>query len=279
MSSKLVVVGDSYCMNYIKMRNKTHLENNEPYVLYIDDKEAKLEWQCRKEFELWPEIVAKYYDLDLINLSESGAGNYSIFSMALDSIVTMKPKKLIVVWSGWDRFDFEADEVQMKRRLISNSKIIKSKFTLRPKNNTRTSWVRYHGKYINNNDKYNTNCLDEIKEVGAFNMSASVNMFMRLVYSLQETCKSLNIDLKMFQSVRPFSTILDNKTAAKKIISDPYIDKIDDNIFKGFPTIDYIGGKCFSDILHTRDFRFRISEHDGHPNEEGHKKIAEYVAS
>ncbi len=65
-----------------------------------------------------------------------------------------------------------------------------------------------------------------------------------------------------------FSTVLDNKTAAKKIISDHYIDKIDDNIFKGFPTIDYIGGKCFSDILHTRDFRFRISEHDGHPNEE-----------
>jgi hypothetical protein len=38
MSSKLVVVGDSYCMNYIKMRNQTHLENNEPYILYIDDK-------------------------------------------------------------------------------------------------------------------------------------------------------------------------------------------------------------------------------------------------
>lgn len=279
MSSKLVVVGDSYCMNYTKMRNKTHLENNEPYILYIDDKQAELEWQYRKEFELWPEIVAKYYDLDLINLSESGAGNYSIFSMALDSIVTMKPKKLIVVWSGWDRFDFEADEVQMKRRLISNSKIIKSKFTLRPKNNTRTAWIRYHKAYTQSNEKYNTNCLDEIKKVGAFSMSASVNMFMRLVYSLQETCKSLNIDLKMFQSVRPFSTVLDNKTAAKKIISDPFIDKIDENIFKGFPTLDYIGGKSFSDILYTKDFRFRISEHDGHPNEEGHKKIASYVAS
>ncbi len=59
----------------------------------------------------------------------------------------------------------EGIEVQMKRRLISNSKIIKSKFTLRPKNNTRTSWVRYHVTYISNNDKYNTNCLDEIKEV------------------------------------------------------------------------------------------------------------------
>jgi hypothetical protein len=48
-------------------------------------------------------------------------------------------------------------------------------------------------------------------------MSASINMFMRLVYSLQETCKSLNIDLKMFQSVRPFSTVLDNEKHAKKL--------------------------------------------------------------
>lgn len=279
MSSKLVVVGDSYCMNYIKMRNKLHLENKEPYILYIDDKMVKVEWQYKKEFKLWPEIVAQNYDLDLINLSESGAGNYSIFSMALDSIVTLKPKKLIVVWSGWDRFDFEADEVQMKRRIINNSEVIKTNFTLRPKNNTRTAWIRYHGIYTTNNTKYNTNCLDEIKEVGAFNMSACINMLMRLAYSLQETCKSLKIDLKMFQSVRPFSTILDNEIASKKIISDPYIDKIDENIFKGFPTLDYIGGKCFSDILHTRDFRFRISEHDGHPNEEGHKKIARYVAS
>lgn len=279
MSSKLVVVGDSYCMNYIKMRNQTHLENKEPYLLHYDDKTIEHEWQYKKEFKLWPEIVAQYYNLDLINLSESGAGNYSIFSMALDSIVTKKPKKLIVVWSGWDRFDFEADEVQMKIRLISNSKIIKHNHSLRPKNNTRTAWIRYHGIYTQSNEKYNTNCLDEIKEVGAFSMSASINMFMRLVYSLQETCKSLNIDLQMFQSVRPFSTVLDNEMASKKIISDPYIDKIDENIFKGFPTLDYIGGKCFSDILHTKDFRFRISEHDGHPNEEGHKKIASYVAS
>ena len=279
MSSKLIVVGDSYCMNYIKMRNQTHLENKEPYLLYVDDNAIEMEWQYKKEFKLWPEIVAQYYDLDLINLSESGAGNYSIFSMALDSIVTMKPKKLIVVWSGWDRFDFEADEVQMKIRLISNSKIIKNNYSLKPKNNTRTAWIRYHGIQTANNKKYNTNCLDEIKEVGAFNISASINMFMRLTYSLQEICKSLNIDLTMFQSVRPFALASDNEIAAKKIISDPYIDKIDDNVFKGFPTLSYIGGKCFSDILHTRDFRFRISEHDGHPNEKGNEEIAKYVVS
>ena len=285
MSSKLVVVGDSYCMNYIKMRNKAHLESNEPYILYHPALNAPTEfkWNYTNEYPIWPEIVAKKYNMNLINLSESGAGNYSIFSMALDAIVKEKPDKLIVAWSGWDRFEFEAEEVKMKKRIISKTSPIEKDeiFYLTPKNNTRTAWIRYHPQPWGNlnNTKYGTNSLQDIESVGGFKIIAGINMFMRLAYSLQELCKSLNIDLKMFQSVRPFTTVEKNEEAAKLIIKDLFLDKIDDKIFKGFPTLNYIGGSCFSDIIYTNDRIHNISKYDGHPNEEGHKKIASYVAS
>ena len=280
---KLLVVGDSYCMNYIKMRNRLHLENKEPYILYHPtlNVPTEFEWKYTKEYPIWPEIVAKKYNMNLINLSESGAGNYSIFSMALDAIVKEKPDKLIVAWSGWDRFDFEAEEVKMKTRIVSN-KIEKSEtFYLKPKNNTRTAWIRYHPQpWGNPNDeKNNTSCLRDIENVGGFKMVAGVNMFMRLAYSLQETCKSLNIDLKMYQSVRPFSTVEDKREAVKLVLRDLFLDKIDDKIFKGFPILNYIGGSCFSDIIYTNDRIHNISYYDGHPNKTGHEKIAEYVAT
>jgi hypothetical protein len=50
------------------------------YILMINDLQ-NLSGNIQKNL-LWPEIVAKII-IDLINLSESGAGNYSIFSMAL----------------------------------------------------------------------------------------------------------------------------------------------------------------------------------------------------
>ena len=32
--SKLLVVGDSYCMNYVEMKNRVHIKHKEPYLLF-----------------------------------------------------------------------------------------------------------------------------------------------------------------------------------------------------------------------------------------------------
>lgn len=284
LSSKLLVVGDSYCMNYIKMRNTVHIENKEPYILWDPHRKItrEFDWYYMKEFDIWPDIVANYYEMDLINLSESGAGNYSIYSTALDAIVSNKIDKAIIVWSGFNRWEFEAEYLNLSRRVYKNGELITSGDKIYPKGQARSTWMRYHNNEywgVEQNVKYRTNVLDDLSKNGAFGLKASVNTFLRLTYSMQQVCKSLNIELKMFQSVRPLKTTTLNKEAAKIMLKDPYLDKIDNESFKGFPTIDYIGGECFSDVIYTDDAKYKISKYDGHPNEEGQKKIASYVVS
>ena len=287
--SKLLVVGDSYCMNYVEMKNRVHKNNKEPYLLF--DKEQKkireYKWTHLDEFKIWPEIVAEKINYDLINLSESGAGNLSIYSMALDYIVSNKVDKAIIVWSGLGRWEFEALTLQLKKRLYKNGELIGHFNTAKilPKNHTRSTWLRYHNHTLNkqldkhNNLEFQTSELDNLSKAGVFSLETGVYNWLRLVFSMQEICKSLKIDLKMFQSVRPLKSVKENVEASKIIIKDPYLTKIDDKIFKGFPAIDYIGGTCFSNVIreYEKNCENTISELDKHPNKNGHKLIAEYV--
>lgn len=287
--SKLLVVGDSYCMNYVGMKNRIHENNKEPYLLFDreQNKIREFEWKHLDEFKIWPEIVAEKTNCDLINLSESGAGNLSIYSMALDYIVSNKVDKAIIVWSGLGRWEFEALTINLKKRLYKNGELIShyKKGKIKPKNGTRSAWLRYHNHKMHkeldkhNNLEFQTNELDNLANVGVFSLETGVYSWFRLIYSMQEICKSLKIDLKMFQSVRPLKSVKENVEASKIIIKDPYLSKVDDKIFKGFPAIDYIGGTCFSDILreYNKSNKNIISEFDSHPNEEGNKLIAEYV--
>ena len=287
--SKLLVVGDSYCMNYVGMKNRIHENNKEPYLLFDreQNKIREFEWKHLDEFKIWPEIVAEKTNCDLINLSESGAGNLSIYSMALDYIVSNKVDKAIIVWSGLGRWEFEALTINLKKRLYKNGELIShyKKGKIKPKNGTRSAWLRYHNHKMHkeldkhNNLEFQTNELDNLANVGVFSLETGVYSWFRLIYSMQEICKSLKIDLKMFQSVRPLKSVKENVEASKIIIKDPYLSKVDDKIFKGFPAIDYIGGTCFSDILreYNKSTKNIISEFDSHPNEEGNKLIAEYV--
>ena len=56
----------------------------------------------------WPEHLAKYLDMDLINLGQSGSGNQQIFNKAVD--VTNYADNIggvVCMWSEPDRIDFE----------------------------------------------------------------------------------------------------------------------------------------------------------------------------
>lgn len=287
--SKLLVVGDSYCMNYVELKNRVHIKYNEPYLLFDreQNKIREFEWKHLDEFKIWPEIVAEKTNCDLINLSESGAGNLSIYSMALDYIVSNKVDKAIIVWSGLGRWEFEALTINLKKRLYKNGDPISDskKGKVKPKNGTRSAWLRYHNHKMHkeldkhNNLEFQTNELDNLANVGVFSLETGVYNWFRLIYSMQQICKSLKIDLKMFQSVRPLKSVEENVEASKIIIKDPYLSKVDDKIFKGFPAIDYIGGTCFSDILreYKKSTKNIISEFDSHPNKNGQELIAEYV--
>ena len=69
-----------------------------------------------------------------------------------------------------------------------------------------------------------------------------------------------------------------NKDAAKFLINSPYMDKIDESRFIGWPIFENIGGWCINDVLNNSD-DVRISEEDYHPNNKGHRIIIENLLS
>ncbi len=204
---------------------------------------------------MWPEILAKKLDMEVINLAKSGAGNEYIYSSLLDKIITTDNIGLVMAaWSQSQRRDWK----------------VKSK------------WF--------NNSEY---CNMDIKRPNSNDMYAHVDKTLRYYYSLQELCKSKKIPLKQFQMIHMFRGYSwDIPTQRHKelpelkkellnhIHNSPYFDKIDDN-FIGWPGDKGLGGLCIKkDILggYGEDsLPWAVSEKDNHPNAKGQEKIAEFI--
>lgn len=247
--SKLIVIGDSFCDNYAERMNQNIdvVSSNEPKVL--------TKWKPIKRFPIWPEIVADRLKMTLVNHSFSGIGNWAIYSIALDAIMSNKGySKFIVVWSGSNRINFEDPE------------------------ETITWMKRYDGHY---RDGVFT------KEITT-SPRGNIKSYLRYVYSLQEICKVKNVDITMFQSVHPFNRKdFHNKDYYSKdtyvkmgidMLDSPYYNKIDKSIFPDFPGDEAFGGTSLSmtDLMKMKD-NLTISKLDHHPNEFGSKVIADHV--
>ena len=247
--NKLIVVGDSFCANYVNQMNQ----------LFIEGKNKT--WDVIESFPIWPEIVANKLNLNLINKSYSSIGNMAIYALVLDAIVTEKKFKLIVVWSSSNRINFEDPDL----------------------NTTLGTWSkRYDGHF--RDGKYNI----ELKNMTP--PRGNIRSYLRYVYSIQEICKSKNIDVKMFQSVHPINRKDYNnndyyskdeyKNMEKDLLNSPYYNLIDRNIFPDFPgdmTFDYTSSSM-TDILKKNDIKkTQINKKDHHPNQYGSEVIANHI--
>ena len=222
----------------------------------------------------WPTILAKKLDMELINLSESGAGQEYIYSNIIDKLQTIDHSKIglvIAAWSTAPRRDYQIESLYLQ----------KAKWT---------------------NDMYDTKGF----------MNYWIDRSLRYYYSLQTICEYLKIPLKQFQMVdlfkgylwqelisrrtndvaddklipvlnRPEDLTIDEKYWKEKkekgylaqIHDSPYYEKINDN-FIGWPTDPRLNGYSMSDKVldNTTD---RISEIDLHPNKQGQEKLANFI--
>lgn len=243
----IVVVGDSYCMNYVADCNNklsaiknVWLTQNRP----LKDLSPNLsEWKYMEPFPIWPDIISKHLNLPLINLSQQGLGNSAIYSKALDIIVSDNDiKKLIVVWSGTERISYEQPGGW---------------------------WKRYDETYLDG----------KIQKGIDVPIKGLLNDYLRYIYSLQEICKSKNIDVLMCQSV---NIVIYDKWSIElgnHLLDSPYYKKIDRSIFPDFPGHTDLDGKCFIDVMSkdNNNEKSVLNKIDQHPNEFGNKLIAEYV--
>ena len=257
---KLIVVGDSFGSNYIEQMNSNTPDFRWDLKGDYKTNNEQPKWTYINPFTIWPELVAKHLNCSLTNFSSSGLGNWAIYSLALDSIISEKElEKLIVVWSGMNRVNFENPDTKDK---------------LGP-------WYkRYDGHY--RDGEYYTELPTPLSPRG------NIKKYLRYVYSLQEICKSKNIDVHMFQSVHPINR-LDyhgnpyyskdtNVKMGMDLLNSPYYDKIDKSIFPDFPGDITFGGSSLSmtDLMKTKD-NLTINKKDHHPNEDGQQVLAKHV--
>ena len=235
----------------------------------------------------WPQLLAEKLDMQLINLSESGAGQEYIYSNIIDKLQTIDHSKIGLVMAAWStapRRDYQTESLYLKNKKWTydkNDMIQKIKWT---------------------NDMYDSKGC----------MHYWIDRSLRYYYSLQMVCENLKIPLKQFQMVDLFkgylwqelisrrtNDIADDKQVPilnkaadltkeeqdwkekkekgylAQIHDSPYYEKINDN-FIGWPTDPRLNGYSISDKVLDNNTD-RISKIDLHPNKQGQEKLARFI--
>jgi len=214
-------------------------------------------------FPVWPKLLAEKFNMECINLGRCGSGNEYIYSRTLDTLVTEKNLGLVVVmWSEFQRLDFCKDGV----------------------------WKALHfavGPRRRNNEEWGNTLMNTLTEKGYDDTVYKTERSIRLFYSLQQIMKLAEYNnIPFYQLVGSYPCNHRKKyTVAKAIIKSPYLNKINERLFLGWPMFNELGGwniDTWLDIVDSggrkgKNSDVRISDEDKHPNKKGHEKIAEML--
>ena len=228
-------------------------------------------WTKKYGFPVWSELLAKELDLDCINLGKRGLGNDYIFNSIIDKLATEKDRVdlVVVMWSEFARIDFEVKEeddtdTHVKKGLpwisVSNSS-----------NVSHTNLREVLTTFINEKDLNGTLIYRK-----PFEMAELIKKSLRTFYIFQEFMERMNIPYIQIIGTHPFKGIAQHKKAATHLIDSPYLDQINKKTFLGWPIFKGIGGWCIGDVLNRME-NVRMSTEDSHPNQKGHKVIADLL--
>lgn len=251
-----------------------------------------------KNCEKWPEIVAEKLNLELVNLARCGKGNKFISNSIMDYIMCNDPNDIELVligWSQFERYEFTNHENISDLSVSAGFIDVMSYGKGDPEPNRNTfSWLRkvFHFiKFIRNHQI--TTIFDDFREF----------------YITQEFLKSRNIKYKFFfgpppmfyqtihipwdMEVEEYLTIENRKLKNKnyhdvflRLIDNVYYKNIDTDNFYNFPGLKELGGKplvefdwkygksVINSLSRSKENGYKA---DSHPNERGHREMAERV--
>ena len=224
----------------------------------------------------WPQLLAEKLDMQLINLSESGAGQEYIYSNIIDKLQTIEHSKIglvIAAWSTAPRRDYQIESLYLQKM----------------------KWT---------NDMYDSKGC----------MNYWIDRSLRYYYSFQTVCENLKLPYKQLQMIDMFKGYLWQQLIARRtkdfpedyikqipilnethqltgeekqwkikeekkylaqIHNSPYFESINDN-FIGWPTDPRLNGYSLGDKVLDNDTD-RISKIDLHPNKQGQEKLARFI--
>jgi len=220
---------------------------------------SRIEKDYDTSFKKWFE----YLDGDVVSVAKSGINNGEMINRVIDHIMFNDTDVAIVALTDWMRFNiinlrFSAD-IMLKR-----------------------TYDPFWEKYI---DPALIKIADEM--LGRFDLPKHVltieivkyciTLTYRQIITLSEICKSKNIDLHIFQMIDLNVLREIDKEFNDTLLGHRYFEYLWENESAniiGFPFIRSAGGIIVDDFIPRQG---RISESDHHPNELGHKIIAEWV--
>lgn len=233
-----------------------------------------------KGWKMWPEIIGDRNNLSVINKASSGIGNKQIFDSIVDELYVNKNiKKVVVLWSGWDRFQTMAH--------IQHFPLASAIDLLRDDHSQYKEIYQYQIDYRDffYNPKYSIDVW--VKSV--------VNDTFRYMFLLANMLENKKIPYAFYQGVSAFPigllTDLDFLPNIKNPIDYKLESFFSDIMFNtyckdiknnkniiGFPFHKMIGGFNLDHILGDGD-DVRVSKSDVHPNAKGQMKFANYIES
>lgn len=228
------------------------------------------EEDCYKEAgieKVWPDYVADFLDMDVLNVAHGGAGNDYIYGQTMDAILQNKDRNIVVMvaWSQAMRFvPFELHQGQ-----ISFTPYMPDETNVHKLKNT----IADNFRELCKENAYAYDTKDTVYKKAA-------NISMRNVYLLNEYCKDHNIPLihhRALHMLHGLEWIMNDeidmnerKYVNELCMKNYYYDKIKsfENVV-GNPDFFEWNSSCF-DLYN----KFYISDNERHPTSAGHKLIA-----
>jgi hypothetical protein len=245
-------------------------------------------------FPKWPEVLGNMLEYDnVVNLGKSGNNNDSIQNQAQDYIMENDVDMLCVLWSEPMRINIH----DSYSALWYNDSSWNANKKERQATREAASLANFPEKLINNWQKKSINP-EIIAKIMLHNDINHLNIgtqFVRNIYNLDQIAKNKNIPIYHMQGASLWKkhvyqswsqyigrgleldssyNLLKFKTFLNAFIDSPYFKILDKqtNIY-GWPFYSEIGGTTIAAEIY-KNLKFTIGELDGHPNAEGHQKIA-----
>jgi len=243
MKKYLIVSGDSFVDR--KFRSAAHPEMD-------------VSWP------MWPELLAEKLDMRLINLGKSGQGNEYIYSALQDTIEEFKDKNeigmVVVGWSQCFRMDYQDVGGEWCTERINPYSDVFGwvKKSLRICKSLEYMCEHYNIPYV---------------------QTQMIPMYIDWLRGLPPTDQAIMFEGKDMIGDRneyPGDAVEDEESLLKILIE--HDDIINHNNFIGWPISKKLGGYNLSlETIGLQGSPYVISEYDGHPNEEGHKRLAKAI--
>ena len=272
-------------------------------------------WGERKIGNYWPAYLANKLDMDYVNVAKSGGGNDYILKSITEFITKNPLEEIGLVcclWSDYTREYFYWPEWQFNMsEAVWNGHLLE----LDPKiyNNLKYNLDTGPSKKLEDGERerqysmaHMLDIMDKLFKHELTHMAELPNKILKNIiienflrfYQLECICKSKNIPYVYWQGIDIFAHQgqRDVETSIKKeyewilnLIAPKYSELnyhilklesyFDKEKFIGWPTVNTLGGYTYSDISDDRKYwigdKYGSYENDRHPNEEGHKLIAE----